>query len=123
VWMNGVLAGLNGASRWEVMGGGPPQGGGDAAFDELNERLRAPHTGKSPAEARAWLDATHERMAARVRGMTIEELRRPYGHYQPGEQRADADAPYLGWIVGDTFAHYDEHRAWITAALRERGWA
>jgi hypothetical protein len=116
VWMGGILAALDGISRWEAMGGGPP---GRAGFDELNEQLRAPHTAKSPAEVRAWLDETHGRMVGRLRGMSIEDLRRPYGHYQPGETRDD-DAPFLNWIVGDTFSHYDEHRGWIAAALREQ---
>ena len=120
VWMDGVREGLDGTDRWRAMGAeGPP---GADGFDALNDRLRAPHAGKSPAEARALLDGAHERMAARLRGLTIEELRRPYRHYQPGEQRDDADAPYLNWIIGDTYGHYDEHRGWIEAALREKGW-
>lgn len=121
VWMEGILAALDGTSRWAAMGAdGPP---GDDGFDGLNERLRAPHAAKSPAEVRAWLDATHERMLARLRSSTIEELRRPYSHYQPAEARDDAGSPFLNWIAGDTYSHYDEHRGWITAALRERGWA
>ena len=118
VWMGGILAALDGKSRWTAMGAdGPP---GDAGLDELNERLRAPHATKSPAAVRAWLDATHERMLARLHGMTIEELRRPYGHYQPGELRDDAGEPFLHWVVGDTYGHYDEHRGWLGEALRER---
>jgi uncharacterized damage-inducible protein DinB len=119
VWMEGILAGLDGTSRWAAMGAdGPP---GDAGFDELNERLRAPHRAKSPAEVRAWLDATHERMLARLRGMTIEELRRPYGHYQPDEPRDDAGEPFLHWVVADTYGHYDEHRGWLVEALHAWG--
>ncbi|HMQ31797.1 MAG TPA: DinB family protein [Chloroflexaceae bacterium] len=121
VWMDGIIAAFDGTSRWAAMGADGPTGA--TGFDELNERLRAPHAGKSPAEARAWLEATHERMAARLRGMTMEQLRRPYSHYQPGEARDDAGAPFLEWVVGDTYSHYDEHRGWIEAALRQRGWA
>lgn len=118
VWMGGILAAFDGVSRWAAMGvEGPPGAGG---FDELNERLRAPHAGKPPAEARRLLDETHERMAARLRTMTMEELRRPYSHYQPGEARPDAGEPFLNWVAGDTFAHYDEHRGWLEAALRAR---
>lgn len=115
VWMEGIIAALDGRSRWEAMGAGPP---GEGDFDALNERLRAPHAAKSPAEVRAWLDATHERLAARLRGMTIDELRRPYSHYQPGEERGDSGEPFLSWIVGDTYGHYDEHRGWVEAGLR-----
>jgi uncharacterized damage-inducible protein DinB len=115
VWMDGILVALDGESRWAAMGaGGPPGQGG---FDELNERLRAPHAAKSPAEVRVWLDATHERMVARLRGMTMEELLRPYRHYQPGEARDDAGEAFLSWVVGDTYGHYDEHRGWIVEAL------
>lgn len=115
VWMEGILVALDGGDRWAAMGGGPP---GPEGFDALNEQLRAPHAAKSPAEVRAWLDATHGRMLAKLRGMPIEELRRPYGHYQPHENRDDAGEPFLNWVVGDTYGHYDEHLGWITAALR-----
>lgn len=115
VWMEGILAALDGRDRWATMGGGPP---GPDGFDGLNEQLRAPHVATSPAEVRAWLDATHGRMLAKLRGMTIAELRRPYGHYQPHETRDDAGEPFLNWIVGDSYGHYNEHLAWITAALR-----
>lgn len=117
VWMHGILEALDGANRWEAMGADGPPG---ADFDTLNERLRAPHAARSPAEARAWLEATHARAVARLGGMTIDELRRPYSYYQPGEARDNADAPFLNWITGDTYAHYDEHRGWIVAALGER---
>lgn len=115
VWMEGILAAFDGVSRWRAMGGGPP---GPEGFDGLNEQLRTPHAAKSPAEVRAWLDTTHQHMLAKLRGMTIEELRRPYGHYQPDEVRDDAGEPFLNWVVGDTYGHYDEHRDWIVAALR-----
>ncbi len=120
VWMEGIRAGLDGASRWAAMGAaGPP---GQAGFDALNERLRALHAATPPAEVRAWLDATHARTRDRLRGMTIAALRLPYRHYQPDEARDDAGEPFLNWVLGDTYAHYDQHGDWIAAALRERGW-
>lgn len=118
VWMDGITKLLGRENRWAAMGAsGPPAPGGD--FDELNEQLRAPHRDKSPAEARAWLDAVHERMAATLRSLTIADLQRPYSYYQPDEQRADGDAAVLNWLAGDTYSHYDEHRGWIAAALNE----
>lgn len=121
VWMDGIRGGLEGRSRWAIMGAdGPPEAGD---FDTLNEVLRAPHAAKSPAEVRAWLDASHAAIVTKLRSLSIEELRRPYSHYQPDEARDDADQPFLNWIAGDTYAHYEEHQAWITAALSERGWS
>lgn len=117
VWMEGILAALDGGDRWAAMGGGPP---GAEGFDGLNEQLRTPHAAKSPAEVRAWLDATHQRMLTKLRGMTIEELRHPYGHYQPHEVRDDAGEPFVNWVVSDTYGHYDEHLGWITAALERK---
>jgi uncharacterized damage-inducible protein DinB len=118
VWMEGIVGALDGRDRWAVMGAGPPVGGD---YDALNEELRARRGALVPADARAWLDATHAQLLAKLGGMTIEELRRPYRHYQPGEERPNADAPFLGWIIGDSYEHYDEHRGWITAALQARG--
>lgn len=118
VWMDGVLQALGGRDRWAAMGAdGPP---GPDGFDALNERLRAPHAAKSPAEARAHLDDVHARMLARLRAMSIDELTRPYSHYQPDEGRPDADDPMLNWVVADTYGHYDEHRVWIVEALGRR---
>lgn len=114
VWMEGIVGALEGRSRWAVMGAGPPDKGD---YDRLNEELRAQRGALSPAEARAWLDATHERLLEKLRSMTIDELRRPYDHYQPGEGRANGGEPFLNWIIGDSYEHYDEHRGWITAAL------
>lgn len=120
VWIDGIAQALDGKKRWAAMGAdGPPEQGG---FDELNERLRELHRGKSPAQARAWLDEVHDRMLAKLRSLSMEDLRRPYSHYQPDEVRADADQPFLGWVAGNTFGHYDEHRGWITAALEQKGW-
>jgi hypothetical protein len=56
-------------------------------------------------------------MLVKLRGMTIEALNRPYSYYQPHEARDDADKPFLRWVVGDTYEHYDEHCGWIVAAL------
>lgn len=120
-WMEGILAALAGTSRWAAMGAAVPYESSN--FDAQNEQLRALHAAKSPAEVQAWLATTHARMIERLRGMTMAELRRPYRHYQPDEARADADQPFLRWVAGDTYEHYDEHRGWIVAALQARGWA
>jgi uncharacterized damage-inducible protein DinB len=120
VWMDGVLGALDGRTRWEVMGAsGPPE---DNDFDTLNEHLRTPHAAKAPAEARAWLEAVHAGMVTKLSSMSREQLHLPYRHYQPDEARSSADEPILNWVVSDTYAHYEEHQTWITAALAERGW-
>ncbi|NJN19248.1 MAG: ClbS/DfsB family four-helix bundle protein [Oscillochloris sp.] len=54
--------------------------------------------------------------------MTPEQLQLPYRHYQPAEQRPDADEPVINWVIGDTYGHYEGHRLWIEQALAARGW-
>lgn len=117
VWMEGVLEALDGTNRWTAMGAeGPP---GPEGFDALNERLRAPHAAKTPAEARTLLADVHRRTLAKLRTTAIDELMRPYSHFQPDEQRPDSGDPFLNWFVGDTYSHYDEHRDWIVEALNK----
>lgn len=118
VWMDGIGSALEGKNRWLAMGADGPPGPDD--FDAINERLRAPYQGLAPAEARAMLDGAHERMVARLRGLSLDDLMRPYGHYQPGEERDDNDRPFIHWVIGDTYSHYDEHKGWIEEALRDQ---
>ena len=49
--------------------------------------------------------------------LSDEDLQRPYSDFDPAATQG-ADRPIIGWIVGDTYDHYDEHRGWIEELLR-----
>ena len=50
--------------------------------------------------------------------LSDEDLHRPYSYYQPGSPQT---AEVIGWIVGNSYEHYDEHRPWIEAILGRTG--
>jgi hypothetical protein len=67
-------------------------------------------------ECRDRLEETHARVVEVLEGMTEAELLQPYAHYQPGEVPGST-APVVGWVVGNTFGHFDEHIGWLEAGL------
>ena len=44
------------------------------------------------------------------------DLQRPYAEYGEGGGRS-ADRPIIGWIIGDTYEHYEEHLGYLRAIL------
>jgi hypothetical protein len=55
-----------------------------------------------------------------VSGMTQADLERPYSHYQPNDPPYNA-TPVAAWIIGNTFAHDEDHLGWINALLEQIG--
>lgn len=113
-WERSALGILNGASRPEAMG--VPQDLWDRHnTDEINDHL-ANHAMELPAaSARQELDESHQAIVARLSSMTVDELLKPYSHYQPDAPQIAE--PVIGWVVGNTFGHYDEHIEWLEAGL------
>jgi hypothetical protein len=76
-----------------------------ASLDGLNARIYQLHRYDSPVEVRAEFDAAHTAIVRLVQTLSPERLA---ARYWPGEERTVAEK-----IAGDTYLHYDEHRAWI----------
>ena len=55
---------------------------------------------------------TPERLIDEIASMSDEDLMRPYRYYEFASME---DRPVVGWLVGNTFGHYDEHLPWIRA--------
>lgn len=69
-----------------------------------------------PAEAcREDLERSHARLVTALGSLTEADLLLPYSHYQP--DAADVANPVVGWVVGNTFGHYDEHIEWLEQGL------
>ena len=64
-----------------------------------------------PSDIRAEFRAAHEAIVECIEALRPEQLAQPYW---PGEERTVA-----GKIAGDTYLHYDEHRAWILEIMAE----
>ncbi len=54
----------------------------------------------------------------RLSGLTDANLLKTYPYYQPDEPGEDRGSPIVGWITGNTYYHYDEHRVLIEALVR-----
>lgn len=116
VWADGVAALLRHEDRWGTMGISAELGeSGD--FDGMNEVIAAQHRHLSAAEARTWLVAAHERMVAAMEPLDDAGLHLPYDRFEPPFS-GDGGPPIVGYIIGDSYEHYQEHMPWIEAIIR-----
>jgi hypothetical protein len=114
-WEGGIAALLRKESRIGYMGISNDlwENGG---VDEINDAIFQVNKGKSLAEARQYSKASHEAILSSVGALSDDELNMPYKHYDPSW---DNDNPVFGWVVGNTFEHYEEHTPWM-AAIAEK---
>lgn len=111
-WEHSLLALLEKGDRHEAMGVGPELSDTDA----INAAVWSLHRAKTPEQSLAYFRATHDLLMKRLRAMSDEDLQLSYNHYQPNEPRDPADdRPVIDWVAGNTYEHYAEHLAWITA--------
>lgn len=119
-WEMGIVALLRRQPRWAAMGldeatlAGLHEAG-------LNDYLYRLHRDRPMPEVLANLEAVQRQMAATLAGLSDEDLRRPYTHYQPGQTGDNWNRPVLDWIVGNTYEHYAEHKSWIERFVNKAG--
>jgi uncharacterized protein (DUF849 family) len=85
--------------------------------DYVNERARASREGWHLAQVLTDFQSVHDDLLDVLDRLSEEDLARPFSYFQPGEPRDDGDAAVVGWIAGDTYEHYDEHRVLIEALV------
>lgn len=112
VWEMGLLALLDGKPEYEAMG--VDKATWDAGVDATNTLIQQQYRDMPLAEVREMMQSIHVLVIARVAAMSDDDLMRPYRDYQPD---IEEDNPIYGWIVGNTFGHYDEHIPWIQAIV------
>jgi hypothetical protein len=105
-WESGIVYLLTGRPRHEGMGITAQQWD-DLTMDEINEEVHRAAVGRTPSEAVARLRMAHEEMLKALEGMTDADLARDYSAFDPGEQYSGR--PIVGWIIGNTYDHFDEH--------------
>lgn len=117
VWADGIAALLQREDRWKAMGLAMEDPEGDEPdYDLMNRQIVEQHRQVSPAQARAWLVAAHNRVLRTMDALAESELSAPYERFV---------APYTGswghpiaeYILGNTEDHYDEHTAWVRAIV------
>ena len=111
VWQDGIEALLRKQARHTAMGLSDELWD-DGEIDEINGAMQQQHKDKSFAEVRRLFDESYKRLTATIAAMSDDELNLPYNHY---ETDSDTDRPVFGWIVGNTYEHYEEHLPWMQA--------
>lgn len=83
-------------------------------IDELNEALFQRDRALAPAEALAAFRGSHHELLATLGQISEAEL---LSDYTPPGRGPDATHTLINWVIGDTYEHYDEHRATIERAF------
>lgn len=111
VWEDGMNALFERRPRAEAMGVEPALfASGD--WDAVNAVIQRRWQQLSWPEVTAAFQQAHERLIAKIQALSDEALQRPYNYYQPA---ATWDRPVITTLIGNTSAHYAEHRPWIEA--------
>lgn len=119
VWQNGIVALLQHRPRWAAMQV-------DEAtvkqtdMDGLNNLLIEQAKTRPLAEVMTAFQQAHEQMLTVLTLLSDEDLAKSYAHYAQSEPDEWSSRPVMGWIVGNTFDHYEEHQSWIEAFLEQR---
>lgn len=114
-WEDSLLALLRGESRAAAMGI-TEDVWQQHNTDSVNRILAERALKMTPGQCGARLERSHARMVVALEGMTDAQLRLPYSHYQPLDGAHNAQ-PVVGWVIGNTYEHFDEHIGWLRAGL------
>jgi hypothetical protein len=85
-------------------------------MDEVNDLVHQRSQERDAAEALAAFRAAYQAMLDALAPLEDADLQRPYSDFDPAATRY-ADRPIAGWIIGDTYEHYEEHLGYIRSML------
>lgn len=115
-WEQGIAALLRRRPRWEAMGLdlesvlANDEAGINALIEERNK--------ERPLQAVvASFRQAQQDLSDALEPLTDADLFKTYSDYQPDEPGKDSGAAIIGWIIGNTYEHYDEHRRYIEALI------
>jgi uncharacterized damage-inducible protein DinB len=117
-WQRSLIALLEGTSRSEALGIDEVAQEEESGFVEVNallhERVKDQPLDRVLAEFRQ----SRQDLLAVLHRFSDDDLYKPYSHYQPNDPPYNPD-PVIGWIVGNTFGHEEEHLGWFAELLRD----
>ena len=114
-WERGVAWLIAGRSRYEGMGI-TAQEWRDLTMDQVNDLVYERNRERSAAEAHAAFREAHQAMLDALAPLADDDLMRPYADFDVAEGLFP-DRPIAGWIIGDTFEHYQEHLGYVREML------
>jgi hypothetical protein len=83
-------------------------------FDKINAVIQQHYKDVALEGVLKMLEEAHHRLFSKVQSMSDADLQLPYKHFAPHSQREN---PIIGWIQGNSYDHYAEHRPWIEAIV------
>jgi uncharacterized protein (TIGR03083 family) len=117
-WEQSLVALLSGTSRHEALG--VSEETYSSGFDAINEKVRESRAHLSLDDALAFYRTSHEEVLAAIARLSDGDLNRTYSSFQPSEPGKDSGAPIIGWIMGNTGEHYEEHIPWIRQIVEQQ---
>lgn len=80
--------------------------------DGINAVIQRRNAGRTLGNVLEGLRATHVDLLAELEKFSDADLFKPYSHYQPDDRPYNPD-PIIGWIIGNTYEHYEAHAGWM----------
>jgi len=114
-WEKGMVELLHKRPRFAAMGV-------EEAFmqgrseDEINDLIFHQNKELSVQETLRKFNQAHSEMLKLLEKFSDSDLNRPYSDYVPGGDAKRKD-PVIFWVIGNTYAHFDEHTAYIRRLL------
>lgn len=81
--------------------------------EAINEMIYERNRERPLAEILNFFHESHQQLMAALAELSDEDLQRTYSHYQPTAPGDDSGAPIIGWVIGNTFGHYELHRPFL----------
>jgi uncharacterized protein (TIGR03083 family) len=117
-WQRSVIALLEGGSRSEALGIDEVTQEEESGFEEINARLHERLRDQPLDQVLAEFRQSRQDLLAVLDRLSDDDLYKPYSHYQPNDPPYNPD-PVIGWIVGNTYGHEEEHLGWFADLLRD----
>lgn len=81
--------------------------------DAINAAIQQRSSSRSAADILAESHIAHAQLRSALQDLSFDRILQPRYSDQPER------GPLLGWIIGDTYDHYEEHGAYIQKQLRQ----
>lgn len=119
VWLQGMIALLNHQPRWAAMGLSDEFMATRPHYDQMNHEIYLRMATIAWPDVLAYFNEMHATIRSVIGAMTDSDLQRPLGEFDPNALPDRAQRPIVGWIMGNTTEHYEEHLQWMMEGLAE----
>jgi hypothetical protein len=89
-------------------------------YDAINQRVITPYRDKPADTILALRMESDTQFRQTLDGLSDEQLRRPYSHYQPNEPGEETDEPIMNWVAANSALHIIEHLPWMKRIMARK---